>query len=161
MVGMNSIKSKEYFPKWLGHAQLVASNKSINQVVADNVTFWMKERDLSPAELAKAAGVDGKTVWNFLNPDGRIGEDVKKPPSGTLTSLQKIAEALKVQPHLLTRDPDEAALYGVIEDAVKRAMALQTTPTHAKSPTQGMHRLAKGSKVPPVEDDPAQDRKAS
>lgn len=66
----------------------------INQVVAQSLAYWMRERGMTAKDLGKIAGVSDRTVANFLKPGDRQQGSRGKPASGKLTELSMIAAGL-------------------------------------------------------------------
>ena len=93
--------------------------KHINQVVADNLSYWMGEAKMTQAALATAAGVSQKTISNYLNPSQRNEGTTGKSPSAKVAELEMIAKALHIKVWQLMREmtPKERALYEAIERA--------------------------------------------
>lgn len=102
------------------------AQKPINQVLAENLAYFMKARGIAtqPA-LAKKSGVAQRTISNYLRPEIRQSSKSGKPPSAKLTELEKIAEALEVGVWDLLRDmdPSERAFYAQIEEAYTKLAA--------------------------------------
>lgn len=120
----DSLKSKEHFTSGWAHPRRVPE-KHINQVVADNLAYWMSEAKMTQMALAEKSGVSQKTISNYLNPDQRAEGSKGKPPSPKLTELDMIARALSVSVWQLTREmsASERKMYESIEDAYKRLRA--------------------------------------
>lgn len=100
----------------------------INQVVAQNLAYLMKQAKLTQAQLAEKAGVNQKTISNYLNPAQRTEGALGKSPSPKLVELDRIARALEVQVWELTRQmsPSERAMYAAIEKAYEDLRASVT-----------------------------------
>jgi transcriptional regulator with XRE-family HTH domain len=115
---------KEHFPKDERHPRRVAE-KDINEVVADNLAYWMREAKLTQAAVAQAAGVSQKTISNYLNPQQRMEGAKGKPGSPKLYELDLIAKALGVELWQLTRamTESERAIYEALEKAYRDLVA--------------------------------------
>lgn len=100
------------------------AEKHINQVVADNLAYWMGEAKITQQTLAERAGVSQKTISNYLNPQQRAEGSKGKPPSPKLTELSLIAHALHIEVWQLTRSmtPRERALYEALEKAYQELL---------------------------------------
>lgn len=117
-VGKDSCTVKEQITRQLGNAHLV-SGKSISRVVATNLRYWMEQADFTQAALAAKAGVNQKTISNYLNPEQRVESATGKLPSPKLEELDKIARALAIPLWQLVREmtEKERRLYEHIERA--------------------------------------------
>lgn len=96
--------------------------KPINQVVAENLAFWMQEGGFTSQQaLADKSGVSQRTIANYLRPDLRDDTNSGKAPSAKLTELGKLATALEIEVWQLLRQmtPQERAFYDKIEAAYK------------------------------------------
>lgn len=96
--------------------------KPINQVVAENLAFWMKEAGFeSQQALADKSGVSQRTIANYLRPSLRDDTSSGKEPSAKLTELGKLAKALNIEVWQLLRQltPQERAFYDKIEAAYR------------------------------------------
>ena len=91
----------------------------INEVVARNLDYWMKQAGIKQAALAEKAGVSQKTISNYLKPGQRTEGTTGKEPSAKLAELDKIAKALHVEVWQLTRQMTarERIMYAAIEKA--------------------------------------------
>lgn len=83
------------------------SRKSINEVVADALRYYMGDRWTNVA-LAKASGVAEGTIRNYLSPGKRESGKTGKEPSAKVTELAKIADALNVRVVDLMMSPSDA-----------------------------------------------------
>jgi len=95
-------------------------DKSVNEVLADNLRYWMQEAGLTTQGLLAAkSGVAQRTISNYLNPQIRQESTTGKEPSAKLTELGKIADALGVGVWDLVRpmSPKERAFYRQVESA--------------------------------------------
>lgn len=98
-------------------------------MVAENLAHWMAERSMNQSALAEKAGVDQKTISNYLNPKQRTEGSKGKEPSARLTELDKVAKALRVEVWQLTRHmtPRQRALYDVLEKAYIGLQAVESS----------------------------------
>ncbi len=106
--------------------------KSINQVVADNLHHWMKQRGIrSQMDLANKSGVSQRTVANYLKPQLRQSSSSGKEPSAKLIELEKLANALDVEVWQLLRQltPEEWNVYHSIEASFLALLASAKTPS--------------------------------
>lgn len=124
ILGKFSCEGKEHFPSQVLDPRLM-EEKHISQVVADNLSYWMGEAGLTQAALAEKAGVNQKTISNYLNPHQRRDSASGKPPSPKLTELELIAKALHIEVWHLVREisPKERAMYEAIERAYRELVA--------------------------------------
>lgn len=140
ILGKFSSKSKEHFTKGLGHPPDMTEGNSINRVLARNLAYWMGEAKLTQAALAEKAGVNQKTISNYLNPDQRVEGSKGKEPSAKLTELNNIALALGISLWQLLREMtvSERKMYAAIEDAYARLVesAQASEPNHAPAPEE-------------------------
>jgi transcriptional regulator with XRE-family HTH domain len=93
--------------------------KSISQVIAGNLAYYMKERGMNQPALAAASGVAQTTISLYLDPDRRLPSKSGKAPSPKVTELAQLAIALGIEAWQLMRDqtPEEREFYGRIEEA--------------------------------------------
>jgi hypothetical protein len=94
--------------------------KPINQVVAENLKYWMAEAGFETQQaLAVKSGVSQRTIGNYLNPGLRDDTNSGKEPSAKVTELAKLAAALGIGVWQLLRSmsPQERAFYAQIEAA--------------------------------------------
>lgn len=149
----HSLESKEHFTNPLRHAQPM-EEKSINEVVAESVRYWMDERKLKQTPLAEKAHVSQKTISNVLHPDQRSKSKSGKEPSVKLTELARIAQVLDVEVWQLIRpiSDSERKMYEAIEVAYKKllASAIPVTQTQeAAAPNDQDKAAYEASKLPP------------
>ncbi len=144
MVGNYSLNVKEHFPYWAGHPRAM-SGKTINQVVADNLRYWMAQAKMTQAALAEKAGVDQKTISNYLNPEQRTEGSRGKEPSARLSELDKVARALRVELWQLTRSMSarERAMYEAIERAYSELRASAGKDADQEEERQAVAALAR------------------
>lgn len=113
--------------------------KPINDVLAENLAYFMAERGLSQAALAKAADMGQTTVSLYLNPGNRQRGKSGKEPSAKLAEVQRLASALGVEPWELLRPATAAQrdLYRSIEAVLKEQRQAQEPAGASSKP----HRL--------------------
>ena len=70
--------------------------KPIVQIVAESLDWHMRNKGTNAKALGLKAGVSPRTVGNFLKPEGRSAGASGKLPSGKLTELEMIADALEI-----------------------------------------------------------------
>jgi DNA-binding Xre family transcriptional regulator len=111
--------------------------KAINQVLAANLAFFMRQRGIaSQTALAKKSGIAQRTIGNYLRPDLRQVSKSGKMPSAKLSELETIAAALDVQVWDLLRDmtPSERAFYAKLEAAYRKLVPEEITAAELPSP---------------------------
>lgn len=116
----DSLNVKEHITRCLGHHGAMPEKPlPINEVVARNLDYWMKQTGIKQAALAEKAGVSQKTISNYLKPGQRAEGTTGKEPSAKLAELDKIAKALHVEVWQLTRQMSqrERTMYAAIEKA--------------------------------------------
>lgn len=99
------------------------ARKPINQVLAEQLAHFMEERGIrSQSALARASGVAQRTIGNYMNPELRQESASGKAPSAKLAEVEKIAEALGIEPWELLRDltPAERKLHAQMEAAFRQ-----------------------------------------
>jgi hypothetical protein len=102
-LAINCSTVKQQITCFGGHSRWVRE-KSINQVVADNLLYWMGKRKIATqGELARLAKVSQRTVGNYLNPDLRMKSATGKEPSAKIAELEKIAKVFGVEVWWLLR----------------------------------------------------------
>ena len=93
--------------------------RPINDVIADNLQHYMRERGLNQSQLASASGVGQTTISLYLTPARRLPSKSGKSPSAKVTELAQLAIALQIDVWQLMRDmtPEERTFYSSIEAA--------------------------------------------
>lgn len=131
------------------------SGKTINEVVAENLTHWMAERGIKQAALAEKAGVDQKTISNYLHPKQRMEGSSGKEPSARLSELDKVAKALRVEVWQLTRHMTarQRALYDVLEKAYLQLQAVESASANSAAERAEIERKL-------IQDKPATHRRS-
>lgn len=95
-------------------------NKPINEVLADNLRYFMALRKLtSQSALAERSGVAQRTISNYLRPALRLEGSSGKAPSAKVSELEMVAKALDVEVWQLLRQltPAERIIYAKVEEA--------------------------------------------
>ena len=97
------------------------TEKPINQVIADNLAFFMSERGMNQPQLAAASGIGQTTISLYLDPGRRMPSKSGKEPSAKVTELAQIALALGIDVWELMRamTPEERAFHAKIEAAYR------------------------------------------
>ncbi len=72
------------------------SDKPVNQVIADNLAYFMEKRGVNQPQLAARSGVSQTAISLYLNPERRMPSKSGKPPSAKVTELAQLAAALDV-----------------------------------------------------------------
>jgi len=106
--------------------------KPINQVIADNLRFWMEQSGFdSQQALADKSGVSQRTIGNYLKPTLRDDTSSGKEPSAKVTELNKLAAALGIEVWQLLRQmsPQERSFYDKIEAAYRELKDSQPNKT--------------------------------
>jgi transcriptional regulator with XRE-family HTH domain len=104
--------------------------KTISQVVAENLAYRMGKLGMTQGALAAKAGLSQKTISNYLNPEQRTEGSKGKQGSPKLWELERVAHALGAEVWELTRamNQRERAMYDAIERAY-RDLLESTTAT--------------------------------
>lgn len=71
--------------------------KSISEVLAENLTYFMDMKKITQVVLGQRAGIGQTTVSLYLNPDRRAQGKSGKEPSATVARIQSLADALGVE----------------------------------------------------------------
>ena len=95
MIAKLCAECKQHFAPWVRNSLRMAQN-DINQVVARSLRWYMDQAETTEKALGAKAGVSARTVANFLRPENRVAGSRGKEPSGTLTELARIADALHI-----------------------------------------------------------------
>lgn len=84
----------------------------INQLLAKNLKARMQDADVNQTALGKKSGVAQNTISLYLAPEKRKPSAKGKEPSGKLTEVAKMAEALDLEPWqlLLPEGGDQGVL---------------------------------------------------
>lgn len=102
----------------------MASNtaeKPINDVLADNLAYFMSLKNMNQVQLAAASGVSQTAIGFYLRPGRRQPSKSGKSPSAKVTELAQIAHALDIKSWQLLQDmtPRERAFYAKVEEAYR------------------------------------------
>jgi len=118
--------------------------KSLNQTLAYNLERLMRDRGLSARQLGQLTGLAPNTIGNYLKASGDQFTSTGKERSAKLTEVQRLADALNVDPlHLLFDQDQLATLVAGWANAVlgstppgetERAAAPVTSPLRPKRP---------------------------
>lgn len=108
-------------------------SKTLNEVLAENLRYFMSQAGLSQAQLGKLADMGQTTVGLYLNPERRLPGKSGKEPSSKLAEVQRLADALKIQPWELLRPLTEAqrdfyrSMEALIEERAAKTKAASET----------------------------------
>jgi len=109
--------------------------KTVNEILAENLSRLMDERGIKQLGLAKQSGVAQTTVSLYLNPERRQPGKTGKIPSAKLTEVEKLAQVFDIpvwellQPAL----PKPRALQQIVTDAVDAANQEEYVPVRRAS----------------------------
>lgn len=95
----------------------------INQVLADNLSRLMRERELTQMALAAKAGMGQTTVSLYLSPERRAAGKSGKEPSAKLSEVQRLADALGVELWRLLQPQPNAAQPAGLSGALLQELA--------------------------------------
>lgn len=100
------------------------SDDSINEVLAENLAYFMAQKGWKQPQLAAASGVSQRSISNYLNPSRRDPTASGREASAKLAEVQALARALEVEPWELIRKikPSEREFYRKIERAYRDLM---------------------------------------
>lgn len=101
--------------------------KPINDVLAENLAYYMHEKKLTQSSLAKLSGVGQTTISLYLRPDARQPSASGKLPSAKLSEVESLAEALGVNVWELVRPRIASALPGYDRLSRKDQIDLEQT----------------------------------
>lgn len=73
------------------------AEKTINEVLAENLQHFMCVKGVTQAVLAQRAGMGQTTVSLYLSPKRRSQGKSGKEPSATIAAVQRLADALQVE----------------------------------------------------------------
>lgn len=101
------------------------SKKPINDILADNLAYFMSKKGLTQAALSKLSGVGQTTIGLYLTPERRQPGKTGKIPSAKLSEVESLANALDVDVWEMLRPftEQERTAYKHLEAAYK-AMAM-------------------------------------
>ena len=83
------------------------ASKDVNEVVAENLRHHMNRKNLSESALARLSGVAQTTIGVYLNPERRKVSASGKLPSGKVSELALLADALEIHVWELLIDASE------------------------------------------------------
>jgi transcriptional regulator with XRE-family HTH domain len=86
------------------YGNLVMARTDLNVRIARNLAELMREKRLSEPALARKSGLSKRVIGYFLRPGERTMTGSGKPASGTLYSLERIADALDVDVSVLVQN---------------------------------------------------------
>lgn len=86
----------------------IHQNKTLNQILAENLSYFMTKIGMTQAQLGRAADMGQTTVSLYLNPQRRLTGKSGKEPSAKLAEVQRLAKALQVEPWELLRPLTQA-----------------------------------------------------
>lgn len=91
--------------------------RSVNQVLADNLRYFMEEKGLTQAQMGTRAQMAQTTVSLYLNPHRRGTSKSGKEASAKIAEVQRLADALGVELWELLRpmQPAEREFYRSME----------------------------------------------
>jgi len=130
----------------------------INEVLAVNLAYFMKEKSFTQASLGKKVGLAQRTVGNYLKPSLRNTESKSgKPPSAKLTEVEKIAEGLGIEVWELLRPltPAEREFYRQIEesfDQLRKMAVAQPIPPPSPAPAKARTGAPRRGEAEPHEE---------
>lgn len=128
---------------------------SINEVLADNLRFFMTERGIdTQAALAKKCLLSQRSISNYLSPKLRVVGSKGKEPSAKLSEVERLADALQVEVWQLLRPMSKAdrVIYSKVEEAFNEVRALTTGHNDpiaitVHEPQETDRHLSRGAKV--------------
>lgn len=99
------------------------SKKRVNEVLAENLAYFMHIRGLKQKALAAKSGVAQTTISLYLNPENRQPGKTGKIPSGKLSEVEALAEALGVGfwEMVVPFTPAQRSLFKEFEKLMNRA----------------------------------------
>lgn len=110
------------------------SSKSLNQLLAENLTRLMEARQLTNKALAAKAGVAANTIANYKRGASPAFTARGKSRSAKLLEVERLAEALNVDPLLLLTDAEAQARR---VQAIAEALVASSTAVPAAA--EGLH----------------------
>lgn len=72
-------------------------SKSVNDVLADNLRQFMRDKGLTQKALEKSSGVAQTTISLYLNPENRKPSSSGNPPSGKLSEVEALARSMDLE----------------------------------------------------------------
>lgn len=77
--------------------------KTLNEILAENLRYFMAKAEMTQAQLGKLSDMGQTTVSLYLAPHRRLTGKTGKEPSAKLAEVQRLAQALRVEPWELLR----------------------------------------------------------
>lgn len=118
----------------------IHQNKTLNQILAENLSYFMTKIGMTQAQLGRAADMGQTTVSLYLNPQRRLTGKSGKEPSAKLAEVQRLAKALQVEPWELLRPLTEAqrdfyrSMEGLIAERAAEMQSVAPTQFSRKPP---------------------------
>lgn len=118
----------------------IHQNKTLNQILAENLSYFMAKIGMTQAQLGRAADMGQTTVSLYLNPQRRLTGKSGKEPSAKLAEVQRLAKALQVEPWELLRPLTEAqrefyrSMEGLIAERAAEMRSVAPTQFSRKPP---------------------------
>ena len=106
-------------------------DRSINEVLAENLRYFMEKAEMTQASLALRAGMGQTTVSLYLSPDRRAAGKTGKEPSAKLAEVGRLADALGVELWELLRPltPTQREFYRSMEALLRDRLDVEAKPT--------------------------------
>lgn len=126
------------------------SKTPINQILAENLAHFMRERHLNQVGLSKRSGISQRSISNYLNPDARASGKSGKAPSAKLSEVELIADSLDIEAWQLLRkmSDSERVLYSNVERAFKELLANATAAAKAAPPSAQSQYITRRPPLP-------------
>lgn len=105
------------------------ASKDVNEVVAENLRYHMGKKRESESSLARASGVAQTTIGVYLNPERRKASATGKLPSGKVSELALLSDALGIHVWELLIDAPEQS-----RQMIRDMIVVMTKPTEAPNP---------------------------
>lgn len=124
------------------------NRKSLNQSLALNLERIMRARNLSARQLGQMTGLAPNTIGNYLKATGDQFTSKGKERSAKLTEVQRLADALNVDPLHLLFDQDQLATVvaswasAVLETSPPRPAVVHENPGPPYLPSKRVPRAA-------------------
>lgn len=120
------------------------ASKDVNEVVAENLRYHMNQKRESESSLARSSGVAQTTIGVYLNPERRKVSASGKLPSGKVSELALLSDALGIHVWELLIDAPEQS-----RQMIRDMVLVMTKPS--ETPPQSMDPASKAApkKLPP------------